>query len=161
MVEPFLSRQQSYETAIGDHQPSPANTVLGSRIEHPQPLRTNSVATTPVRDADPNKASDRIRMSLLWGATTLNVWLDLSAHGEAFYRSFQQQAVKQRKTILDRAMMTIKLKNDKNTSDEESYSLSLDEEELEADWETTREWLDENRRDKSPHIYGVMDMGEG
>jgi hypothetical protein len=100
-------------------------------------------------------------MRLLWGATTLNVWLDLSAHGEAFYRSFQQQAVKQRKTILDRAMMTIKLKNDKNTPDDESYPLSLDEEELEADWETTREWLDENRRDTSPHIYGVMDMGEG
>jgi hypothetical protein len=99
-------------------------------------------------------------MSLLWDATPLNVWLDPHAHSEAFWRSFQQ-AVKQRKTILDRAMMTIKLKKNKNIPDEEAYALCLDEDDLEADWETTIEWLEANKRDKPPHLYGVVEIEEG
>jgi hypothetical protein len=91
----------------------------------------------------------------------LNIWLDLSAHGEAFYKAFQQQAVKQRKNILDRATITIQLKKDRTVPDEAAYLLSLDEEDLEADWETTVEWLEANRRDKSPHIYGVVEIEEG
>ena len=146
---------------MGTHQPSPAHTVLGSHIEHPQPLRPSPAPATPARDTDPNKATDRIRLSLVWDATTLNVWLDLNAHGEAFYKAFQQQATKQRKDISDRATMTVLLKKDKSIPDEEGYALSLDEDDLEADWETTLEWLDANRRDKSPHICGVVEMEEG
>jgi len=146
---------------MGAHQPSPAHTVLGSHIEHPQPLRPNPAPANPAREADPNKAADRIRLSLVWDATTLNVWLDLNAHGEAFYKAFQQQATKQRKDILDRATMTILLKKDKSIPDEEAYALSLDEDDLEADWETTLEWLDANRRDKSPHICGMVKKEEG
>jgi hypothetical protein len=143
------------------HQPSPAPTVLDAHIEHPQPLRPNNAPTTHVHDSDPNQAADRMRLSLLWDATTLNIWLDLNAHGEAFYKAFQQQAVKQRKNILDRATITIQLKKDRTVPDEAAYLLSLDEEDLEADWETTVEWLEANRRDKSPHIYGVVEIEEG
>ena len=93
--------------------------------------------------------------------TTFNVWLDLNAHCDAFYKAFQQLAAKQRKSILDRATITIQLKNDKNMPDEEACPLSLAEDDLEADWEMITEWLEANRRDKSPHIYGVVEMEEG
>ncbi|CAN9293775.1 unnamed protein product [Alternaria alternata] len=98
----------------------PAPTVLGSHIEHPQPLRPNIAAASPVQDADPNKNAGRIRLSISWDVTTFNVWLDLNAHCDAFYKAFQQQAAKQRKSILDRATITIQLKNDKNMPDEEA-----------------------------------------
>lgn len=45
--------------------------------------------------------------------------------------------------------------------DEEARPLSLAEDDLEADWEMTTEWLEANRRDKPPHIYGVVEMEEG
>jgi hypothetical protein len=45
--------------------------------------------------------------------------------------------------------------------DEEACPLSLAEDDLEADWEMITEWLEANRRDKSPHIYGVVEMEEG
>jgi hypothetical protein len=52
--------------------------------------------------------------------------------------------------------MVIKMKKDKAILDENANALSIDEENLEADWETTKEWLEANRRDKSPHIYGEV-----
>jgi hypothetical protein len=156
LVEPFISRQQSYARAMEGHQPSPAPTVLDAHIEHPQPVRTNNAPTTHVHDADPNRNADRIRVSLLWEATTLNVWLNLKADGEAFYKAFQQQASKQHKDGFERATVVIKMKKDKAVPDKEAYALSLDEDDLEADWETTRGWLEANRRDKSPQIYGEV-----
>ncbi|KAI4609320.1 hypothetical protein J4E80_008569 [Alternaria sp. BMP 0032] len=161
VVEPLISRQQSYARNMEGQQSSPAPTVMDTHIEHPHPLRPNLGPGAPVRDADPKKATDRIRLSVVWDATTLNVWLDLNEYGEDFYQAFQQQAAKQRKDILDRTTMRIQLKKDKSLPYEEAYSLSLDEDELEADWETTCEWLNANKRDKMPHIYGVVETDGG
>lgn len=96
----------------------------------------------------------------MWDVTTVNVWLDTGASGEAFYHNFQQQVGK-RKAISDRAMVRIYLRRDKNTPDDEVYELSLDEDELDADWETTVTWLEENKREKSPHIYGKVEIDDG
>ena len=142
-------------------QSSPAPTILDTHIAHPHPLRPNVGPGAPVQNADPKKATDRIRLSVVWDATTLNVWLDLNEYGEDFYQAFQQQAAKQRKDVLDRTTMRIQLKKDKNLPYEEAYPLSLDEDELEADWETTCEWLNSNKRDKMPHIYGVVETDGG
>jgi hypothetical protein len=104
--------------------------------------------------------SSRIRLSLTYDATPINVWLDLDAPGEAFFQSFQQQCVKRMK-VLDRSGAFIWLKPNKHAPDDEAYALSLDEDELDADWETTVAWIKENRRDKSPHLFGVVMVGEG
>ena len=88
------------------------------------------------------------------------MWMDPNAPAEDFFRVFQEQA-ERRRSIPERSMIRICLKNDKNMPDEESYDLSLDEEDLDADWETTLEWLEGHKRDKSPHIYGVIQVQDG
>jgi len=88
------------------------------------------------------------------------IWLDLRAPGETFYNAFHQ-LVEKRKGIFERAMMTIYLKKDKQMPDDEAYPLSLDADNLEADWDTTVAWLEVNRRDKPPHVYGRVEAGEG
>jgi hypothetical protein len=85
------------------------------------------------------------------------MWLDTSAPGEAFYDTFQQHFGK-RKVISDRVELKIYLKSDKQSPDDEAYALSLDADELDADWETTVSWLEENKREKSPHIYGKVEI---
>jgi len=66
-----------------------------------------------------------------------------------------------RKGMFDRAAIRIILKTDKQTPDDEAYKLSLEESDLEADWPTTLEWLEENKTGKSPRIYGRVQVGEG
>jgi hypothetical protein len=163
LLETFIAQQRVHGAAMEDPehpQYSPAATVLGSlssRIEHPQPLRPPGAPTTSAQDVDHNIATNKIRLSLLWDMTPVNVWLDLGAPGEAFFKSFQQM-VKKRKPLSERAMMTIYLKKDKHTPDDKAYALSLDEDDLDADWETTVTWLEENKRVKSPHIYGWVEV---
>jgi hypothetical protein len=107
-----------------------------------------------------NSASNRIRLSLIWDATWLTVGLDLDARCEAFFRAFQQLCVK-RKGEFDRSRTFILLKPDKHAPEDEAYALSLDEDEMNADWETTVAWIKEHRRDKSPHLYGEVRVEEG
>ena len=142
---------------------SPAPTIRRSdpsTQERILPLRTNATTALPVRHDDPNAAIVKIRLSLLWDATVINMWMYLNAPAEDFFQAFQEQAVK-RKSIPERSMMRICLKNDKHMLEDESYHLSLDEEDLDADWETTLEWLEGHKRDKSPHIYGVVQIQDG
>jgi hypothetical protein len=105
-------------------------------------------------------ASSRIRLSLTWDATPINVWLDLHGRGEAFFHAFQQLCAK-RKGEFDRSRTLILLKPDKHAPEDEAYALSLDEDEMDADWETTVAWIEEHRRDKSPHLYGEVRVEEG
>ena len=87
------------------------------------------------------------------------MWLDLHAPGEDFFKTFQR-LVEKRKGIFDRTNITIYLKKDKLTPSDEAYPLSLDVDDLEADWDTTVAWLQDNKRDKSPHVYGTV-LSEG
>ncbi|KAH7066426.1 hypothetical protein BKA63DRAFT_161502 [Paraphoma chrysanthemicola] len=139
---------------------SPATTVLGSRpsgLHHPQPVPIPAGHTATPHDTGQKPTSNRLRLNLVWDLTTVNVWLDTAAPGEAFYDTFQQHFGK-RKVIPDRTMLRIDLKCDKQCPDDQAYALSLDEDELDADWETTVSWLEENKRDKSPHIYGQVEI---
>jgi hypothetical protein len=156
LVDPFISRQQSYARDTEGQQPSPAPTVLDTHIEQPQPRRPNPAPPASAPGTDPNKATDKIRLSLTWDATILKVWLDISACSEAFYEAFQKQAARQRKDILDRTTLTIQLMRDENLPFDKAYPLSLDEDDLEVDWEMTRKWLSANRNDIPPHIHGVV-----
>ena len=92
--------------------------------------------------------------------TTFNVWLDLDGPAEAFFLAFQQQ-VSKRKEILDRSLITIYLKTEQQSPDVTEHPLCLGPDELDADWEPTVEWLENNKREKSPHIYGTIEVDEG
>jgi hypothetical protein len=164
-VETYVAEQRAQNTAMEDPQHSqysPAATVLGTRSSHfeqPQPPRHPAAPTTAVHNVDHNTSTNRIRLSLVWDVTSINVWLDLDAPGETFFKNLQQQ-IEKRKPISDRAMMTIYLKKEKLMPDGEAYPLYLDKDELDADWETTVTWLNDNKREKPPHIIGRIQVGE-
>jgi hypothetical protein len=137
----------------------PASVVDASRsphIEHPHTFRTSSLG----HNVDHTKSADKLRLGFDWGVTPMATWLDLRAPAEAFFKAFQH-VVEKRKGIFERDTMTLYLKKDKQTPDDEAYPLSLEADELEADWERTVEWLQDNRREKPPHVYGRVQVGEG
>jgi hypothetical protein len=125
-----------------------------------QPVRAAGTLTDPVPGVSHDTGPIKIRLNIMWDATTINVWLDTAGPGEGFFRAFQKEVGK-RRTIPDRSMIAIIMKNDKNMPEDLSYRLPLDEDSLDADWDTIKEWLDSNKRDKSPHIYGRVEIGEG
>jgi hypothetical protein len=101
-----------------------------------------------------------LRLELEWGVTVINVWLYLDSSADAFFHLFQQQASK-RKTMPDRSLITIYLTPDRDATDEAAHALSLDQDDMEADWDRTVEWLERNRREQSPHLFGTVDVEGG
>ena len=87
--------------------------------------------------------------------TVIMTWLELDSPADAFFHAFQQQAIK-RKVMPDRSLITIYLTPNQNATNEAARSLCLDQDEMEADWERTVEWLEKNRRERSPHIFGTI-----
>jgi len=83
--------------------------------------------------------------------------MDLNALADDFFQAFAEKA-KKRKIMPERFSISIRLKNHKNMLDDESYDLSLDKEDLDADWETTLEWVNKHKRVDSPHIYGLIQI---
>ncbi|KAF2848349.1 hypothetical protein T440DRAFT_536505 [Plenodomus tracheiphilus IPT5] len=108
--------------------------------------------------SDPNAPAGRIRLRIEWESTTINVWLDMDAPGEAFFQAFQKAAGK--KHTLERDETSLLLKKDKKSSDKDEYTLLLGADELDADWETTLEWLRNHMAEKPPNIYGKVDVGD-
>ncbi|KAH9878149.1 hypothetical protein J1614_003366 [Plenodomus biglobosus] len=146
--------QQSSPTAVHPSRPA-------VQIDTSSPARSPAVlAASTHQTSDPNVAIGRIRLSLDWGLTPIQMWLDLCASGDAFFQTFQKHAL-QRKRTFERAETTIYLRQTKKGHDEEEYPVSLGEEELDADWELTVSWVVENKRDKPPHIHGRVEVGEG
>lgn len=122
-------------------------------------VRAAGTLANPVPEVDHNNDSSKLRLNILWDATQINVWLNMAGPGEAFFKAFQKEVGK-RKTIPDRAMIRIIFKNDKDMPDELAYPLCLDEDSLDAEWDTIAEWLDANKRDKVPNIYGWVEIDE-
>jgi hypothetical protein len=142
--------------------PSPRHQDPIPKNRRPFADSASNMGRLEIEDMNAGKvpASSRIRLSLTWDATPVNVRLDLDARCEAFFRAFQQMCVK-RKGDFDRSRTFILLKPDKHAPEDEAYALSLDEDELDADWETIVAWIKENRRDKSPHLFGEVRVEEG
>jgi hypothetical protein len=87
------------------------------------------------------------------------MWLDLDSPSNAFFLAFSKEAGK-RRAMPDRNSLTIYLKPEQHTPDVAAYPLSLDEESLDADWFGTVKWLDENKRERSPHVFGTVSEGD-
>lgn len=179
--QPMQHRQQQQQHAFMDNlfarqaniaaredsrlsQNSPAATILGSRSlhsEHSQPLHPSAMPSASTSSNDQNTTTEKIRLNLTWDRTILKVWLEMNAPCEAFFRTFQQ-LVEKRKGIFERADITIYLKKDNSTPDDEAYPLSLDEDELKVDWKDTLSWLRDNTGETvSENVYGRVQVGEG
>lgn len=157
-LQPIFNQYKSpqHSSPIIKHPPRPTTQIDTSRSAQTPAVLAASTHQT----SDPNAPISRIRLFLEWGRTPILLWLDLCASGDAFFQAFQKLAL-QRKRTLDRAETVLYLRQNKDGVDDEEYPLSLDEEELDADWGSTVAWLMENRRDKPPHIHGRVEVGEG
>jgi hypothetical protein len=161
-MEALLAQQHAKAAVMEESrlsQNSPTVTVLSTHslhAEHQQPLQPSPIPSHNT-DQTPN---DRLRVNLQWEKTSTLIWLDMSAPAEAFFMTFQQLAEKKKK-LFNRADVTICLRKDKLDPDGEEHDLSLDEEELQTDWETTLAWLVENKRDTAPHIFGRVLLENG
>jgi hypothetical protein len=149
--ETLLAQQHPSTAAMGESrhsQGSPAVTVINTHplhTAHQQPLQPSPI---PPHNAN-QTSTNRLRVNLLWDKTVAPIWLDMSGEAEDFFTTFQQLAEK-KKRIFDRANVTICFRRDK-----------LDEETLDMDWESTLEWLMENKRDTAPHVFGRVEVGDG
>lgn len=164
-MDEAIARQhiQSAGFKDGSHsvQQAPAGTAFDSPAPRMPQKHANQSSTSPtpsILHSDPSIATERIRLQLVWDLTPIMMWLDLHDSGEAFFQAFQLQADR-RKRVFDRATMTIFLMTDKTTPENEAYPLSLNEDDLHVDWDTTVTWLEEHRREKAPHIFGKIDDG--
>lgn len=160
-VEEFVAKQNipGLETDFGRHShQSTAHTVIdarASRTEHQLPHHPPSVSHIPGTSSAHSNFNRKLRLELNWGLTMIKMWLELDNPAEAFLEAFQKQVIKQR-SLPDRKLVTIYLKTEQRLPNDASYPLSLDQEDLEADWAGTVSWLEENSREISPHVFGTI-----
>ncbi|KAI8930930.1 hypothetical protein NX059_011945 [Plenodomus lindquistii] len=141
-------------------QPSTQTIPVRAHESHEthQPDRSKSDPTGTLND--PNAADGKIRVQIDWGRTPSLVWLDMCAPSEAFLQTFQKLSEK-KKQRFEGVEVSLFLKQDKLSSDDDEYEMNLGADELDADWEATLEWLRENKRNKAPHIYARVEVGDG
>lgn len=140
---------------------SGASPTATTRDAHPPVDRSSQPRHSPDTHPAPSTgtsdtATTRLRLKIKWEVTLINVWLDLEQRGEAFFQAFQRE-LKGRRQIHDRSNTTIRLMTDQSSRTDSAYNLSLGIDELECDWETTLDWLKENKRDQPPHFIGVIE----
>jgi hypothetical protein len=125
-------------------------------VDHGQPTHI----TTPLSAQGPS--SGQLQVIGVWDRTPIKMAFDLDASGEVFYQAFHRWAVRRkREGDLERHRMTLWLKASKNTPDTEAYLLSLKEGELEEDWETAVDWIQDNKSPKAPHLYATVELEAG
>lgn len=143
---------------------SPKDYVRGQAFQklkatqsRPMPVyqeQSSSMGKTPVLDVQPGS---QLHMGGRWEKTPIKICFDPTASGEEFYQEFLRWAVKRKLDgDLQRNRITIWLKSSKTAPDKHAYELSLREEQLEALWEETVEWIQENKSEKAPHIYATV-----
>ena len=128
------------------------------------PRHSHSASADPSSSTHPavqSPGSDKIRVSCALGLITLKFWLDPDASPQALLLSIQTEFEKKGKAF-DRDTASILFHQDKQRSDDDPCdSLSLEEDDLEADWEETVAWIRDKKREKPPHIYATIQFNEG
>ena len=163
-VESYLDQQRSQGLGEGLHPRAPCSTatvVPDTRVPHAgqsQPFRVAATTPSAASHRDPDPSIRKLRMNLKWDANTFNVWLELDHHAQAFLQAIQQQ-VNKRRQVHDWTSVMIDLKTEQQSPDSSAYEISLHPDDLDADWETHVAWLEVNKRDNSPHIFGTVVEG--
>jgi hypothetical protein len=136
------------DPSVSTHQ---RNSQLSSHVESPSSSAPTVVPLTHERQAE------KIRLACTLHSVLIQCWLHLDAPGEAFCDNVQKE-FRKRKLKLDRPNTTIIFKSAKEGPDCDNYYLSLDEDDLEADWGQAIDWLRTNKRNISPHIHGTIQI---
>lgn len=125
-----------------------------SHTRHPSLISNTAASVVPVPT---NSQPEKMRLSCKIDSILLNIWLDLDAHADAFLANVDD-AFRKRKLVFDQTVTTILLKANPQVPDQGDYLLSLDEDDLEADWVETTRWLRINKNAISPHIFGDIQI---
>jgi hypothetical protein len=159
MLRRFFRQDQTQAEAGRDsNAPLPFRASPQSRTsqrEQPASHPTPSVPNPTTHPRNQTSHTDKIRLSCALDSSSFTVWLHPDAGVEAFLANVQREFERRNKPF-DRAVTAILLKPDKAIPDGEAKYLSLSEDDMEADWEETMEWLLINKRKTPPHIYGVI-----
>lgn len=62
----------------------------------------------------------------------------------------------QRLNNVDRAVHEILFTQEKSGDEGDGMILSLDQDNLETDWESAVDWMKENKRERKPHLYAII-----
>lgn len=144
----------------GKQQPAQHSPMLTSRNTRTT-QKDYSKSTTPpvqIRSNNSETPNRKLRLSLKWDTTPVNLWLDLDSSAEVFFQALRD--VSKRRQVHDWNSWVVWLKTELQSPDETAYRLALGEE-LDADWDITVDWLEQNKRDKPPHICGSFEFQEG
>lgn len=156
-VQRIYQRVQNFRETQNAHVAEPSAPVPDlQRVNH----RQQTQKTTPLASQEPS--SGQLQVIGLWDKTPIKMSFDPDASGETFYQAFHQWAVRrQRDGDLERHRMTLWLKTNKGTHDNEAYELSLKEGDLEELWEAAVDWIQENKNPKAPHLYATVELEAG
>lgn len=139
-------------------RPLPTPSSRNTRLTQNDLTRSTS---PPVQIPNSNSETSgrKLRLSLKWDKTPVNLWLNLDHPPERFSQTLQD--VCKRKDVKDWNSWVIWVKTGPLSPEDSAYCIALGQEDLHADWETTVQWLEENRRDKPPHLCGTFEFMEG
>lgn len=153
-------RQVPYGLDEERYQPVQSLSMPTSRSTRPSQPQTTLSPTMGVHNPSHNSEAPnrRLRLSLKWDKAPINLWLNLDSSAEVFFQTLQEAS--KHKRVHNWSSWVIWLKTELQSPDDSAYRLTLGED-LDADWETTVDWLQQNKRDKPPHICGSVEFDEG
>ncbi|KAJ4989268.1 hypothetical protein SVAN01_05173 [Stagonosporopsis vannaccii] len=159
-MEGYKIHQAQPGLSEGNQQPMQPSPMPTSRnIRSTQEGRTKSTPPpiqTPSNDSErPNRS---LRLSLKWGTTPINLSLDLDSSAEKF--SIALKEASKHKQVHNWNSWVIWLKTEPQSPEDSAYRLTLGDD-LDAYWDVTVDWLEQNKRDKPPHIWGLVQFEEG
>ncbi|OAK96944.1 hypothetical protein IQ06DRAFT_48559 [Phaeosphaeriaceae sp. SRC1lsM3a] len=156
-VQRVYERAQDLRDTQRMHEADRVFPAAQSRpIDHGQP----SHMATPVAAEEPTKG--QLQVTGLWDKTPIKFLIDLDASGEAFYQAFLQWASRRKRDgEVQRDRMTVYLRTNKQTPENEAYELSLKQSELEELWQAAVDWIQENKSVKAPNLYATIELEPG
>ncbi|EAT91724.1 hypothetical protein SNOG_00229 [Parastagonospora nodorum SN15] len=104
-----------------------------------------------------SSTTDRVRLICRWGVGRLNAWLELDSHPRKFIANIEKEFTR-RKMIFLPAATTLLLKPHEDTLDEDAFYMRLEEDDLEADWDETIEWVNSNIQGDQGIMFGVFEI---
>lgn len=152
IVQNFIRNQQEKISAISQSAQQPTKASHGVKPHAASPYHS-------AQDIRLGAVSDKVRVMCTLGKTKFGIWLDLDSHPGEFVNNVEKQ-FKRREIRFDQSATVLWLKPEKGTPDEENYELSLNEDDLDADWATAIDWLRDAKKENSHVMYGVFHIDE-
>jgi len=159
-MEGYQSHQEQHGVNEGNQQPMQPSPMPTSRNTRSTQKGHTKSTLPPVQIPSNNSETPnrKLRLSLKWETTPVNLWLDLDSSADVFFQTLQD--VSKRRQVHNWNSWVIWLKTEPQSPEDSAYRLTLGED-LDADWDITVNWLEQNKRDKPPHICGSFEFEEG